>query len=270
MYKIVFVVIISLALSACKKKGCTDNRAINYDQAADTDNGSCIYDTVVPQPDTTNYRLQIIPVFGNENFELNQQYSTNIGDKVKIEDLKFYLSDINLIKADNSEELVADVILIDLRKSSSLIIERNITEGNYQSLKFNLGLTKELNNQDPSTFVKSHPLSTFQNMYWTWSTQYKFGVIEGRADTTGNGAFNHTLLYHMGTDTLLRKVSLENKNVVLSENDEVTTQKLEIDVNQVLFAGNDIIDIREDFYTQTTDSFALSVRIQDNFSKAFE
>lgn len=41
------VLILSLSalfVLACKKEGCTDQNASNYDSEADTDNGSCVYD----------------------------------------------------------------------------------------------------------------------------------------------------------------------------------------------------------------------------------
>ncbi len=41
-----------LALSGCKKEGCTDSKASNYDADAKKDNGTCVYTT--PQPDPTD------------------------------------------------------------------------------------------------------------------------------------------------------------------------------------------------------------------------
>ena len=41
---IYFIIIIALSLTSCKKyEGCTDSAAINYDAAANRDNGSCKY-----------------------------------------------------------------------------------------------------------------------------------------------------------------------------------------------------------------------------------
>ncbi|GAB4290945.1 MAG: hypothetical protein Kow0068_16310 [Marinilabiliales bacterium] len=39
-----------LVFSGCKKEGCTDPAAINYDKNADTDDGSCEYDTTSTVP----------------------------------------------------------------------------------------------------------------------------------------------------------------------------------------------------------------------------
>ncbi len=48
---LLFTALISLFIittSSCKKKGCTDPTAINYNENAKKDDGSCTYETVPP------------------------------------------------------------------------------------------------------------------------------------------------------------------------------------------------------------------------------
>jgi len=40
----------ALTLTSCKKEGCTDNDALNYDSEADKDDGSCTYPDPEPVP----------------------------------------------------------------------------------------------------------------------------------------------------------------------------------------------------------------------------
>ena len=42
-----FSFILLLAVYSCKKEGCTDPAAINYDDEAKKDDGSCEYDTII-------------------------------------------------------------------------------------------------------------------------------------------------------------------------------------------------------------------------------
>ncbi len=48
--------IISLSLVACKKKGCTDSIATNYDSEAKKDDGSCLYQVTIPSTDITSVK----------------------------------------------------------------------------------------------------------------------------------------------------------------------------------------------------------------------
>ena len=43
--KICLMVVFLLALSSCKK-GCTDPEALNYNDRAEDDNGSCVYEQI--------------------------------------------------------------------------------------------------------------------------------------------------------------------------------------------------------------------------------
>lgn len=42
-----FIAVLGLAFTACKKEGCTDATATNYDEKADENDGSCMYSTPV-------------------------------------------------------------------------------------------------------------------------------------------------------------------------------------------------------------------------------
>ena len=65
MKRIYFLFCASLIISSCKKEGCTDETANNYNSKAKKDDGSCTYDTAPTEPklifvfdfDSTQVRL---------------------------------------------------------------------------------------------------------------------------------------------------------------------------------------------------------------------
>jgi len=45
MKRLLVLALVCLAVVSCKKEGCTDSNAVNYDSNANFDNGSCVYDS---------------------------------------------------------------------------------------------------------------------------------------------------------------------------------------------------------------------------------
>lgn len=58
------VVCFTLAISSCKKEGCTDPTAINYNMAATKDDESCEYATPTPAPTPPSYTPSFTGVYG--------------------------------------------------------------------------------------------------------------------------------------------------------------------------------------------------------------
>ena len=52
---LLFVTVIALGLGACKKQGCTDETATNYNVKAKKDDGSCLYPTTYSVPSTYSF-----------------------------------------------------------------------------------------------------------------------------------------------------------------------------------------------------------------------
>ncbi len=134
---LLFIVLVTL-LSACSKKGCIDPIAVNYDEKAKKDDGTCVYVKGCMDNTATNYnaaatkddgtctytgngilKISIKPTYKGSAFSLNTNYIDSKGIHFNISLLKAYLSDIKVGNASVSYKM-KDVIFYDLENPASL------------------------------------------------------------------------------------------------------------------------------------------------------
>lgn len=265
---IIWSILIGLSFSSCsKKEGCTDPTSLNYDPNAEKDNGTCVY----KEPEfKSTLKLTFSPQVSNgQPLVLNQIYTDSMGYLMKIELFKFYVSQISLIKDDNSTVMIKDVALINASNNSySVSIE--VEEGSYKGIKFGIGLDSLSNATDPAAVANDHPLSIFQNTYWSWSTQFRFVMFEGRCDTLIDTTSNldHIFLYHTGTNVLYTE---HQKNTTFSiaqnsSHEEVIT----LDINKI-FYNLPSIDIKTESLTHSSSTdLPIAIKFTDNFKSALD
>jgi hypothetical protein len=217
-----------------------------------------------------NFTLQVNPTYGSSAFVMNAANTDPDGRNVKFNVFQFYLSNITLIKNDNSEVLLKNVALVDLKNSLTFSINGSEMNGDFKAIKFGVGLDSALNNNtNPGDEPIESPLYTDNNLgYWGWM-KYIFYKVEGVTDTTTSGqqTYNNTFLYHIGTDNLYREVTL-TKNFSICCNNSVTLN-LNLDVKKIFYGDTETIDIVTQNVTQTTDNSHTAVSMANNFPKAF-
>jgi hypothetical protein len=241
-----FLVLIALTFNSCKKeKG----------------------DTVV----VVEFKSKI----NGENLVLNSGEYINIsGYKIKFQALRFYLSNLKLIRDDNSELLLKDVEYIDFANNHTTnsekgeqIIIKTEESGKFKSLKFAVGVDPLLNNGDPSVYPQSHPLSSYNGEHWGWNTGYIFFKTEGRYDTLGTDvSLAPIFLFHIGTNPLYLEKEF-SKNFTVNEGD-TTRLRIIIDAGKLFFSATDTINLSIDHNTQTTNNFSLAERMKNTLSSA--
>ncbi len=152
-------------------------------------------------------------------------YSTQAGYSYNLTTLVYYISEVNLIKADSSNVLIKDYQYLDaLSSATNQLSLKDIPVGNYIGLKFNIGLDAIHN--------KSFALpSTTENVNMQWPDMmgggYHMMKLEGNyKDLSGTYGF----AMHLGTDTCLVPVKLFKSISIIK--DAKTAIHLKMNINE--------------------------------------
>ncbi|MEQ9186458.1 MAG: hypothetical protein RLP15_01910 [Cryomorphaceae bacterium] len=213
-----------------------------------------------------------------EVVEIDDVFTDVSGNKVKLVALKFYLADIELIDDDGKKKPISSIELFDHKPVDESIstpqwsdeYSYTIPQGNYASISFGLGVPEDLNGIDPATYDNDEALSIYSNMYWSWASMYRFVILEAKMDTSGNGVFDHDVIFHTGLDELYRP-EIERTSMFSATLNSESELTLRLDWNKLFYSGEEEIDILTENATHTTDNpedLDLAVRFTTNFTQA--
>lgn len=247
------LLILTITISACGNKGCTDPLAANYNSDATKDDGSCEHHTL-------NINLKI-----THNGTALSEYDVfeKDGKSFRLETMRYYLSHLSLSSTDGASEEV-EVHLYDIDKESTHQIQlNNLKQDLYNSIQFNLGLDEALNSSDPNSFSSNHPLSASNNTYWNMEpASYMFVMFEGKIDSLGGANFDFPKTYHLAHQDLLRSISI-NHTIDFSESNSLTIS-LHLEIGEMF----NNINISEQV-PHSVDSSPTANELMSNISNAF-
>ncbi len=223
----------------------------------------CKDDTEDPLPSTGSIKMTVEHYTGSTPLLLGQLNATNAaGNTYQVDLLKYYLSNVSLIRSDSSLFNLGNYDLIDADNPSSQIVRgKDIPNGNYIGIRFFIGVDSARNN----SIDQSGDLDPSYGMFWPWNTGYIFFKHEGfYTDTAGN---IQSLLFHYGTDIALATVSLP---LSLEINGTEKSLNLRFDLN-ALYADPNIIDFNIDNYHQSDSGNDRNwiEALKQNFPQAF-
>lgn len=229
-----------LLFQSCKKEGCTDSAAINYDENADAENNTCVYPEI---------GLNVLAKFGTSDFQLNEIYTDpSSNKKIQFTTFNFYISNVQVgdSKFDNK------VILF--QPGTLKYFLGTINKGIYEDFKLSIGLDQTTNHADPT--MAAAPLNE-SGMHWGWNPMagYKFIKIEGLVDNDGDDIPEAHFEYHTAKDNMLRNLTFA-KSIDVTNHLNLT---LRFDLSQ-LFQN---IDLTTDLSNHGDGP--ISETITDNF-----
>lgn len=146
---------------------------------------------------------------GDQPLQFGQTYQTPQGQRYQLDLLKFYISEVALVRPDGSEVRVDGLVLAEFKRDAPTqgvsVMKMDVPAGQYRGIRFNVGVPRELNHLDAGT--QQMPLGVNSGMYWAWNPGYIFYRLEGIALLPEG---NQKWVIHMGTDSYRIPVRLQD------------------------------------------------------------
>jgi hypothetical protein len=215
--------------------------------------------TVGPKPQQV-LQLTVKPVWNGAAFNKDSVYAAAGNQRIRVDQLKFYLSPVELTTAEDSTQPLFDVDLFDVTNGP---VERtlHVPQGHYSGLKLGLGLPYALNHRDIATIPPNDPTGNNSGMYWNWASLYKFVIFTGKfdSDPNGTGVPPNTFDIHTGLDTCYRSRELP----LLLDVDATDTARITIDVDIAHFFsdGNQVLDLSQGALWHGMEDINIALRV---------
>lgn len=261
MKNILLVAVAGLFLFSCKKDGCMDNNAYNFNHDAQKDNGSCLYDGTL--------QVNVTPKFKGAVISFDSVYHNISGYRIKFSSIKFYTTTTQV--SNGSNVVAANSVSRFNYAESKLLFSSAVRPGSYKKIGFNIGVDSIRNHSDPAAYAPDSPLNIINSngMFWTWNSGYIFVIIEGQYDTDSLGTAMPTInfSYHLGKDEFLK---WNSQLVDFSIVEGMTTQlNYELNMESFFYDAYDTLDIDvEPIIHSTAGQSATTEFLSNNFNRS--
>ena len=210
-------------------------------------------------------RVDFVPQFNGAPLAFDAlKNQTAAGQKISVTRLDFLASDIALRRADGIWIGQTNwFAFISARDGKTNFTLENIPAGNYDRIRFQIGLPPQINHGDAAQWPANHPLNPDVNhLYWGWSREYVFLALEGGWQ---NGGKQSGFSYHLATDRELMTIELP---VALDLNSSREIQ-VGLDIGKIFSAPNkiELSDATDTTHSRTND--LLAVQLRQNVEAAF-
>lgn len=139
-----------------------------------------------------NYKFDFFATINQQELEIGKStYSTVLNDSIRIDNLKFYVSNLKLLNQDKIVYEVKNYYLIDYASKKDINFRTNDSV-KFDAISFDLGIDSATHEMG----AMEGDLDPTQGMYWTWQSGYIFFKLEGcsKVVDNNNGAFT----FHIG------------------------------------------------------------------------
>jgi hypothetical protein len=221
----------------------------------------------VPQSGTLKLRLQS-EINGSKVILNTVKYLNANQDTFTVSRLKYYISNITLKSSIGSYHIPESYYLIDVSVSNDTIISiPNIPLGNYTEAELSIGVDSVRNHTGAQTGALDPTVA--DDMFWVWSTGYKFLKLEGTYKTASSGGFM-PLIFQIGDDVNYRSFTFNsgtaNWNNINIRDAKTSDLQLTVNFDEMFKTPNTIsFDV-----TNNVAGGPASNSIADNYSDIFK
>lgn len=146
--------------------------------------GSCSSDDVVNSTEGNgSLKIKFDHRYGDADFIMGAPYITSQGETIKVDNIKYIVSNIVLTKEDGSTFTYPkskSYFIIKEQTPNLFTIElTEIPAGNYKTIKFGIGVDQEQFNLGAAGQGDFLAQAQTEKMLWSWSAGYKFLAFEG-------------------------------------------------------------------------------------------
>ena len=169
-------------------------------------------------------------------------YDYPTGDELKVGLFQYYVSDLELLRPDADPLPLSEIELIRYQQADGVEVDPRrftVPTGDYNGVRFGLGVKPSLNAQDPSNFAADFVLNDAE--FWNANARYVFAKIEANARIGSSDMFDTGLSYHMGSDAVYRTVTLP-LNFTVEQDEKITVAA---DVLRALASDTEVFDIAD-------------------------
>jgi len=215
--------------------------------------------------EASDLRVDFVPQFNGTPLAFDAlQNLTAAGQKISVTRLDFLASDVSLHRDDGTWlEQKNWFAFISARDGRTNFTLENIPAGNYDRIRFNIGLEPQINHGDVAQWSAEHPLNPDVNhLYWGWSREYIFLALEGGWLDDGK---LRGYSYHIATDRELMTVELPAA-LNLNSGREI---QIAMDVGKIFAAPNqiDLSNASDTTHSRTND--LLAAKLRQNVENSF-
>ncbi len=210
--------------------------------------------------------LEIEPVAGDKPLELDGLSLRNRAEETwSVTRLSYLIGDVSLQKADGGWLVLPDSTgWMNAASSRNRLRLPETPAGDYQALRFHIGLNPEQNNADPASWPAGHPLNPNVNgLHWSWQGGYIFLALEGRFQKGAEPAQGYA--FHLAREPFRATVTLPVRFALNGR----TLLRLQLDAAALVNGGRTISFMADGASTHSKDGDPLAESLRENLTKAF-